>query len=123
MPKRVEILVSFDLPDGATLDDADAYVDEAVRSWRGRASPDDPLFSLDTRTLQTGLVKSKRGKRQEEPIPADAAERREYARAALTGLLAREEDPEASPLRLARDAFVIAEAMLQESRKGGAGNG
>lgn len=44
---RVEVMVSFDLPAGVTAAEAEAYVREAVTSWKGSLAPDYPLFDLD----------------------------------------------------------------------------
>ena len=70
MGRRVEFKVSFELPSGATVALAQAYVQDAVGAWQGSLKPPgadeedpegDPMFDLDPETVQvTRLRKAKR---------------------------------------------------------------
>jgi hypothetical protein len=61
MSMRVSIQVMMDLPEGATEDDATAYVLAAVTEWRGNLeppggsglkSPGDPMWFLQSETIR-----------------------------------------------------------------------
>ena len=64
MPRRVSIVVSFDLPAGATREDALWYVDDAVSGWKGGLQPPrersgesegDPMFNLNPDSVVTSF--------------------------------------------------------------------
>lgn len=49
MKKKVVAVVYLDVPDDATLDEVQYYVEVAVASWHGSLDPDsDPMFYLDS---------------------------------------------------------------------------
>lgn len=64
MGTRIQFLVSFELPDGASPGDGLSYTFDAVRSWSGSLEPPgaskgdgtyadgDPMFHLDKNTVQ-----------------------------------------------------------------------
>ena len=64
MGARVQFLVSFELPDGASPLEGLTYTFDAVRSWSGSLQPPgaamgdgtfadgDPMFNLDPNTVQ-----------------------------------------------------------------------
>jgi hypothetical protein len=55
---KVSFIVTFELPDTATTDDAGNYVIDAMRSWRGQYFPGDekddahPMWDLDPDTVR-----------------------------------------------------------------------
>lgn len=61
---RIRIALSFDLPDGATREEALTYAVDAVATMKGALHPyDDPMFNLDSRTLEGTTVVTRKGKR------------------------------------------------------------
>lgn len=57
--KRITVKVSFELPEGATVRAAQAYIADAVGSWHGSLKPTghedgdgDPMFDLDPDTIK-----------------------------------------------------------------------
>lgn len=61
--RRVEFVVSFPLPAGATVDRARCYVEDAIASWRGSLPPLDPMFELDGDQVRAKrLVKARKKK-------------------------------------------------------------
>lgn len=62
--RRIVMLVSFQLPEGATFDQAVAYTAQAVASWSGSLQPPgmdmgdgtfadgDPMFNLDAESVR-----------------------------------------------------------------------
>ena len=63
MRRRVYFKVDFILPEGATLDDAEAYVNDAVRTMKGCYRPPDdeddgdPMSGLDADTVRIVRVR------------------------------------------------------------------
>lgn len=49
---KVKFTVSFELPLGATKKAAQAYVKDAVASYKGCYDPEDPIFDIDNNTLR-----------------------------------------------------------------------
>lgn len=67
MPRIVKFRVEFPLPPGATIPEAQAYVEEAVSTWRGSLRPPgsyepddegDPMYGLDGDTVRVTRLKS-----------------------------------------------------------------
>jgi hypothetical protein len=65
---RIEIVVSFLIPDDATIDDCVNYVDDAVSSMCGSYRPDnfdgeggegDPMFYLDSDSVKAVYLSRK----------------------------------------------------------------
>jgi hypothetical protein len=59
MPKKHTFLVTLDVPDGMSLEDAEVYIDAAVRAWRGH-SPDETMMHLDPGTVDVVAAASTR---------------------------------------------------------------
>jgi hypothetical protein len=59
MPKKHTFLVTLSIPDGVSLEDAEVYIDGAVRAWRGH-SPDEPMMHLDPATVDVVAAASTR---------------------------------------------------------------
>jgi hypothetical protein len=69
---RIRIALSFDLPDGATREEALAYAVDAVGSWKGQLRPPggysnldagDPMFGLERASVR-GTIAVRRGKKR-----------------------------------------------------------
>lgn len=58
MPK-VAMIIEFDLPEGASEDDAESYTLDAVHSYCGGLHPDDPMFELDRNSVVVHGAKRK----------------------------------------------------------------
>jgi hypothetical protein len=55
-----QFLVTFDMPPGATVADAVAYVDNAVAVYRGSMDPEEPMSDLDNSTVKVRALPRKR---------------------------------------------------------------
>lgn len=80
MARRVAVLVSFDLSDGVTRDQAADYVCDAVSSWKGSYDPNEPLFDLNHESVRARLVRPSRTPSQDGPtdLPYDATQERSH---------------------------------------------
>lgn len=55
--RRVEMIVSFQLPLDASIEDARDYVEAALRGWCGCLEPDeDPMANLKQKTVKIGKM-------------------------------------------------------------------
>lgn len=68
MSRRIKILVSFDLPEGATRQQAVDYVEDAVSTmhgcyrpdnWDGEGGEGDPMFYLDSESVKATDTREK----------------------------------------------------------------
>lgn len=70
---RVRITISFDLPDGASREDALVYTVDAVQSMKGSLRPvggygpddeGDPMFYLDSDSVRGTITATQQNKRK-----------------------------------------------------------
>lgn len=52
-----EFVVSVAIPEGVTTGDMTAYIEQAVRTWAGSKSPDDPIYDLDRASVKVRHVR------------------------------------------------------------------
>ena len=71
MKRQVAFVVRFELPDGAGLNDAKQYVEDAVHSWAGSLRPPgsynesdegDPMFGLNRASVGVETLRIRRTK-------------------------------------------------------------
>jgi hypothetical protein len=60
MPKNHTFLVTLSMPDGVSLEDAEVYIDVAVREWRGSLGTHNPMFHLDPESVDVVAAGSTR---------------------------------------------------------------
>ena len=60
--RMARFTVSFPLPEGLSWSEAQDYVLEAVRTWKGSKHPDEPIFDLDWDRVEVKRAYRKRGR-------------------------------------------------------------
>ena len=50
MPREI-YLVKVDRPEGVSVDEMNAYIEEAVDTWKGQMCPEEPLFDMKGNVL------------------------------------------------------------------------
>ncbi len=77
---RTKFVVSVEIPEGASVAEMQAYIDDAVAGWAGSLNPhDDPLFDLDRSKVKvTKLRKSPTAKIKPTPQPSSGEAIRQW---------------------------------------------
>lgn len=51
-PKTRQFVVSVEMPAGVTVEEMEAYIEQAVGCWKGGKDPESPIYDLDGKTVR-----------------------------------------------------------------------
>jgi len=71
---EVEALVRFRVSTRATTAQIQGYVHQAVSQWRGQCRPEDPMYSLDHRSVEVAAIRNFGVATNNPPAPGVAVE-------------------------------------------------